>query len=150
MLHPALLKTMTPSLAMTDPALSQQQQQQVLPGAATAPPPPPSKKPPPPWASLATGGASGLASCLLLQPMDLLKTRVQQESREARRSTRIAAAAQAAVEKDGGIAGKRSAGAAAAAELEGRTQRLVRIIKQIWAEEGPRGFWRGTAPTVAR
>ena len=49
----------------TSQSVSQQQQQQ-------------QKINVPPWASLASGAASGLASCLLLQPMDLLKTRMQQ------------------------------------------------------------------------
>ena len=33
----------------------------------------------PAWKTLAVGGTAGLASCVLLQPMDLLKTRMQQE-----------------------------------------------------------------------
>ncbi|WFD32775.1 hypothetical protein MSPP1_003826 [Malassezia sp. CBS 17886] len=34
---------------------------------------------PPAWKTLCVGGAAGLCSCVLLQPMDLLKTRMQQE-----------------------------------------------------------------------
>ncbi|KDN42850.1 mitochondrial carrier [Tilletiaria anomala UBC 951] len=79
----------------------------------------------PPWASLATGAVSGLASCLLLQPMDLLKTRLQQESRRQGQRQRQHMA-------------------------ESRTARLLRTAHDIWAAEGARGFWRGTAPTVAR
>lgn len=33
----------------------------------------------PAWKTLGVGGTAGLASCVLLQPMDLLKTRMQQE-----------------------------------------------------------------------
>lgn len=33
----------------------------------------------PAWKTLGVGGAAGLTSCVLLQPMDLLKTRMQQE-----------------------------------------------------------------------
>lgn len=33
----------------------------------------------PAWKTLSVGGTAGLASCVLLQPMDLLKTRMQQE-----------------------------------------------------------------------
>ncbi|WFD21301.1 hypothetical protein MCAP1_003562 [Malassezia caprae] len=33
----------------------------------------------PAWKTLGVGGAAGLVSCVLLQPMDLLKTRMQQE-----------------------------------------------------------------------
>ena len=68
--------------------------------------------------------------------MDLLKTRVQQATRKSRID----------------IKGKGRAidGTPQVAQLEGRTQRLVRITKEIWHQEGPKGFWRGTAPTVAR
>ncbi|KAG8851972.1 hypothetical protein FRB96_008987 [Tulasnella sp. 330] len=62
---------------------------------------------------LASGGLSGFAAALALQPLDLLKTRVQQA--------------------DAG--GSRSATA---------------ISRQIYAQNGILGLWRGTLPTLAR
>jgi solute carrier family 25 protein 38 len=95
----------------------------------------------PPWATLSSGAASGLASCLLLQPMDLLKTRLQQEATNQRKLT------------SAGVA-KAIAGADLAPSSRGgptkRTRRLVNTIKTILEQEGWRGLWRGTVPTVAR
>lgn len=80
----------------------------------------------PPWASLASGAASGLASCLLLQPMDLLKTRMQQQQQHDRDEHR----------RRGGP--------------RKRTERLVSMARQVVRQDGWPGLWRGTGPTVAR
>ncbi|CEH13486.1 Predicted mitochondrial carrier protein [Ceraceosorus bombacis] len=85
----------------------------------------------PPYATLISGGASGLASCLLLQPLDLLKTRMQQ-------SPRLRSA------DDGN--GKRGRDWSAT----GRTRRLVGVARNVVHEEGVKGLWRGTGPTVVR
>lgn len=85
----------------------------------------------PPWASLTSGAASGLASCLLLQPMDLLKTRMQQEQQRER--DQIKSIPQ---HKRGGP--------------RRRTQRLIGLTKQVIKDDGWLGLWRGTVPTVAR
>mgnify|MGYP001508175803 FL=1 len=74
----------------------------------------------PAWKTLGVGGVAGLVSCVLLQPMDLLKTRMQQE--------RIPYAANAP-----------SAGT-----------RLVRAFHNVVETDGWRGLWRGTVPTMAR
>ncbi|KAG9038565.1 hypothetical protein FRB95_000786 [Tulasnella sp. JGI-2019a] len=65
---------------------------------------------------LASGGLSGFAAALALQPLDLLKTRVQQADGAANGSRRSATA----------------------------------ITKQIYAQHGVLGLWRGTIPTLAR
>lgn len=82
-----------------------------------------------PYATLLSGGASGLVSCLLLQPLDLLKTRMQQapssQMQQQQSVARLATPRQ-------------------------RTQRLVRVARQVMREDGLRGFWRGTGPTVVR
>ncbi|WFD28819.1 hypothetical protein MNAN1_003834 [Malassezia nana] len=73
----------------------------------------------PAWKTLGVGGAAGLTSCVLLQPMDLLKTRMQQE--------RLPTVGHATA-----------------------TQRLVRAFQSVVHDNGYRGLWRGTVPTVAR
>jgi len=73
----------------------------------------------PAWKTLGVGGVAGFTSCVLLQPMDLLKTRMQQE----RLPTTTTATA---------------------------TQRLVRAFQSVVHENGYRGLWRGTVPTIAR
>lgn len=85
----------------------------------------------PPWATLASGAASGLASCLLLQPMDFLKTRMQQQRTPAFDSNNL--------KLINGSAKKTS-----------RTARLVQTTKQVLRDDGWTGLWRGTVPTVAR
>ncbi|PWN39229.1 mitochondrial carrier [Ceraceosorus guamensis] len=85
----------------------------------------------PPYATLISGGASGLASCLLLQPLDLLKTRMQQ-------SPRLRSA------DDGNGTRGRDWSAT------GRTRRLVGVARNVVNEEGVKGLWRGTGPTVVR
>lgn len=71
--------------------------------------------------TLGVGALAGFSSCVLLQPFDLLKTRLQQETR-----------------------------ASARRENETRTQRLVRNIHEVRATHGWSGLWRGTVPTVLR
>ncbi|KAK0553882.1 hypothetical protein OC845_001019 [Tilletia horrida] len=74
----------------------------------------------PPWATLASGATSGLASCVLLQPMDLLKTRMQQEKQ------------------------------AASSSSTGNSGRLAHTIRTVIRDDGVRGLWRGTTPTIIR
>ncbi|WFD04247.1 hypothetical protein MOBT1_002952 [Malassezia obtusa] len=71
--------------------------------------------------TLGVGGFAGFASCVLLQPFDLLKTRMQQEQKHA------------GPKPD-----------------ERRTQRLVRHFRHVVRHDGWRGLWRGTMPTVVR
>jgi solute carrier family 25 protein 38 len=91
----------------------------------------------PPWATLSSGAASGLASCLLLQPMDLLKTRMQQQVIPSE----IIPPQDVPIPSD---QKKRRGGPSK------RTQRLVNTTKTVLREDGVRGLWRGTVPTVAR
>ncbi|KAJ9478132.1 Mitochondrial glycine transporter [Pseudozyma hubeiensis] len=84
----------------------------------------------PPYATLSFGALSGLASCVLLQPFDLLKTRLQQlDHHSSSASTSSAAAAQ---------------------KYASRTQKLIAITKDIVNRQGYQGLWRGTTPTVLR
>lgn len=71
--------------------------------------------------TLGVGGLAGFASCVLLQPFDLLKTRMQQE--QSRAGPHL---------------------------VETRTQRLVRNFRQVVKADGWQGLWRGTMPTVVR
>ena len=75
----------------------------------------------PPYATLAFGALSGLASCVLLQPFDLLKTRLQQLDHHSR-----------------------------SPQYTSRTAKLVSITQDILRTNGYRGLWRGTTPTVIR
>ncbi|SJX61891.1 related to Graves disease carrier protein [Sporisorium reilianum f. sp. reilianum] len=81
----------------------------------------------PPYATLAFGAVSGLASCVLLQPFDLLKTRLQQLDHTRPASSPIAAP-----------------------QYASRTAKLVAITKDIVRTHGYQGLWRGTTPTVIR
>ncbi|KAI8923444.1 mitochondrial carrier domain-containing protein [Entophlyctis helioformis] len=87
-----------------------------------------SKKSTDPGLHLVAGGLSGLLACILLQPLDLIKTRLQQ-SIHARIS--LAAAMQAPV--------------SSLAKLTTWT-----TIQDISRQEGIAGFWRGTVPTILR
>lgn len=71
--------------------------------------------------TLGVGALAGFTSCVLLQPFDLLKTRMQQEQQ----------------------GGQRRVG-------ESRTQRLLNNARTVVHTEGWRGLWRGTVPTVVR
>lgn len=86
----------------------------------------------PPYATLSFGALSGLASCVLLQPFDLLKTRLQQ------------------LDHRGGHAFDRASSSGVQAVQQTRTQRLLSITRNIVHEQGLKGLWRGTTPTVAR
>lgn len=92
-------------------------------------PPKPKAKSIPPYATLAFGAASGFASCVLLQPFDLLKTRLQQLDHHAAASQTTAS---------GSI------------QYQSRTQKLLTITKDIVRTKGYQGLWRGTTPTVIR
>lgn len=69
------------------------------------------------WNHLSSGALSGLTSAVILQPLDLLKTRLQQASEPSSTAKR---------------------------------RRLAPTIKQVLKEDGVRGLWRGTVPTLVR
>ena len=75
-----------------------------------------------PVATLSFGALSGFASCVLLQPFDLLKTRLQQLDTS---STPLARG-------------------------DSRTQKLRAVIRDTVQTQGYKGLWRGTAPTIVR
>lgn len=77
----------------------------------------------PPYATLAFGALSGFASCVLLQPFDLLKTRLQQLDHRPSPATPV---------------------------YQSRTQKLLGITRDIVRTQGYQGLWRGTTPTVIR
>ena len=79
----------------------------------------------PPYATLAFGAVSGFASCVLLQPFDLLKTRLQQLDHAPSSSI-------------------------TSQVYQSRTQKLIGITKNIVHTQGYQGLWRGTTPTVIR
>lgn len=84
----------------------------------------------PPYATLAFGALSGFASCVLLQPFDLLKTRLQQLDHRP-----LSPVSNKSISKP---------------QYASRTQKLVAITKDIVHTHGYQGLWRGTAPTVIR
>ncbi|KAJ2711663.1 hypothetical protein H4R19_003143, partial [Coemansia spiralis] len=71
---------------------------------------------------LGAGALSGMTSCVLLQPFDLIKTRVQQGQGAPGSSA----------------AARRGAGVVAGA------------VQSVLATEGVRGLWRGTVPSLMR
>lgn len=73
---------------------------------------------------LLSGATSGLASAVILQPLDLVKTRLQQGAGGG----------------DGGGVGGKGKGKG----------RLGRVVKGIVKDEGVGALWRGTVPTVVR
>ncbi|KAL2918863.1 hypothetical protein HK105_201697 [Polyrhizophydium stewartii] len=78
---------------------------------------------------LAAGGLSGLATCTLLQPFDLVKTRLQQSMQARQSLLRTLTAAQAS----------------ALRELSVWT-----TVRDVVRSDGVRGLWRGTLPTILR
>ncbi|PWY99075.1 mitochondrial carrier [Testicularia cyperi] len=91
----------------------------------------------PPYATLSFGALSGFASCVLLQPFDLLKTRLQQLDRLTISNA------------DAAVTPSASSGVGRLTQ-QTRTQRLVGITKEIIHTHGYQGLWRGTTPTVIR
>ncbi|OCF32700.1 solute carrier family 25, member 38 [Kwoniella heveanensis BCC8398] len=70
---------------------------------------------------LMSGALSGFSSAVVLQPLDLLKTRLQQAS-----------------------------GSASAQEGGLKRRRIRAVVKQVLREDGVPGLWRGTVPTLVR
>ncbi|KAM0746768.1 mitochondrial carrier [Meredithblackwellia eburnea MCA 4105] len=100
---------------------------------------------------LASGALSGAASVLTLQPLDLIKTRLQQDLPSLERSP-IASTSKVVIEGagGGGAGGARTVSLAAGA-VGGRSKIVVwDTVKQIVRDDGLRGLWRGTTPTLYR
>ncbi|WWC71389.1 uncharacterized protein I206_105344 [Kwoniella pini CBS 10737] len=68
---------------------------------------------------LASGALSGLSSAIVLQPLDLLKTRLQQ----------------------GGFGEEGN---------PTKRRRIRGVVRQVLTEDGVKGLWRGTVPTLVR
>ncbi|CAG8475810.1 12051_t:CDS:2 [Ambispora leptoticha] len=80
-----------------------------------------------PIAHLTAGAISGLSSCVLLQPFDLLKTRLQQERQFRNQLQNLSSA-----------------------KLSPMNSVLVSTVKNIIAKDSITGLWRGTVPTIFR
>ncbi|KAI9221354.1 mitochondrial carrier domain-containing protein [Blastocladiella britannica] len=85
---------------------------------------------------LAAGAVSGLATCIALQPLDVIKTRMQQTAVELDRSA----------SKGGALPLARLAQFRAL----GVSGQIHSVLTQVVHERGIPGLWRGTAPTVLR
>ncbi|GAA5821851.1 hypothetical protein JCM11251_004743 [Rhodosporidiobolus azoricus] len=95
---------------------------------------------------LASGAVSGAASVLALQPLDLIKTRVQQAP---------AAASAATVERipvntGGGGAAVLEAAAVKTPRPRATQAKIWHTAKEVVRTDGVRGLWRGTGPTLYR
>ncbi|KAK0533958.1 hypothetical protein OC842_002802 [Tilletia horrida] len=112
----------------------QQQQQQQPPASAAAPPRKATAIPP--WATLTSGAVSGLASCVLLQPMDLLKTRLQQADARAPPAASPGSSSATTTSSN--------------SNSNSSSSRLVRTVRLVVQSEGVSGLWRGTTPTIIR
>ncbi|KAJ3177401.1 hypothetical protein HDU87_004420 [Geranomyces variabilis] len=75
------------------------------------------------------GALSGLAACVALQPLDLVKTRLQQETHTLRQS--LASTAISTTTTAGRIS-------------------LWSVASGVIAADGAKGLWRGTWPTILR
>ncbi|CAI2161394.1 2061_t:CDS:2 [Funneliformis geosporum] len=71
-------------------------------------------------AHLTSGAVSGLASCVILQPFDLVKTRIQQQRQQRGKS------------------------------LTPLNSTIMQTVKNIVNNESISGLWRGTVPTIFR
>ncbi|KAJ3354523.1 hypothetical protein GGF32_002469 [Allomyces javanicus] len=97
---------------------------------------------PPPAIHLLGGALSGMTTCIALQPLDVVKTRLQQEA--AHHGNAVANGAR--------HAGSLSALHARIAKFQalGLSGQVRVITKQIVDERGVQGLWRGTTPTILR
>ncbi|KAI9173301.1 hypothetical protein H9P43_007432 [Blastocladiella emersonii ATCC 22665] len=90
---------------------------------------------------LAAGAMSGLATCIILQPFDVVKTRLQQAAVDCDRSL-----AETAAGRRGGVLPARLAGFRSL----GITGQIQAVVRQVVDERGVQGLWRGTSPTILR
>ncbi|TNY19092.1 mitochondrial carrier domain-containing protein [Rhodotorula diobovata] len=90
---------------------------------------------------LASGAVSGAASVFMLQPLDLIKTRVQQDPAPPVAST------SRAIGTSGGAAVLQPEAPAVA---KAQRARIWTTTKDVVRTDGLRGLWRGTVPTLYR
>ncbi|RGB33135.1 mitochondrial carrier domain-containing protein [Rhizophagus diaphanus] len=74
-----------------------------------------------PIVHLASGAVSGLTSCVLLQPFDLVKTRIQQQRQHHKNDGR-----------------------------KSLNSTVLRTVKDIIEKDNISGLWKGTVPTILR
>ncbi|GAA5880623.1 hypothetical protein JCM1840_002273 [Sporobolomyces johnsonii] len=108
----------------------------------SAPIPPPAPALPASW-HLASGAISGAASVLILQPLDLIKTRIQQEP-----ATLAAPSARVTCVTGGG--GTAAATLSQAPARVAAPPKIWQTTKEVVRTDGLHGLWRGTGPTLYR
>ncbi len=106
---------------------------------------------------LLSGALSGFASSIFLQPLDLIKTRIQQGPPKAGPPVEIrdvlkTVAPNLKLGKGVGLAEGEGEGVLAAKALKklGKSREILPVVREVISEEGVRGLWRGTVPTIAR
>ncbi|BGP14931.1 hypothetical protein JCM10213_007268 [Rhodosporidiobolus nylandii] len=95
---------------------------------------------------LASGALSGAVSVLALQPLDLIKTRIQQQpAAVASKPQRVPA-----VVGTGGGAAVLEVTGRKTPESRGMQARILQTAREVVRTDGVRGLWRGTGPTLYR
>ncbi|KAG8818045.1 hypothetical protein FRC17_010985 [Serendipita sp. 399] len=104
-----------------------------------------------------TGGISGFASAVVLQPFDLVKTRLQQDNTFHTRIIESATATttsnhkvNARVEQTTVRRGNGNLAQTKGSAVRGKGPSIPRVFMKIWKEEGRLALWRGTGATLAR
>ncbi|GAA5895137.1 hypothetical protein JCM6882_008290 [Rhodosporidiobolus microsporus] len=95
---------------------------------------------------LASGAVSGAASVLALQPLDLVKTRIQQ----APATAPAPAVERIPVTAGGGGAAVLEAAAAKGSRPRATQAKIWHTAKEVVRTDGVKGLWRGTGPTLYR
>ncbi|RUS23186.1 mitochondrial carrier domain-containing protein [Endogone sp. FLAS-F59071] len=88
------------------------------------------KPKPRPFVHLSAGAVSGLFACTVLQPLDLIKTRLQQQKQQHLAFLKEA--------KGKGIT------------IAPLNSTIYSTVKDIVTQNGVQGLWRGTTPTIIR
>ncbi|KAI8388176.1 mitochondrial carrier domain-containing protein [Radiomyces spectabilis] len=83
-----------------------------------------------PFLHLSGGAMSGMVACIVLQPLDLIKTRLQQQRQDHLAFLREA--------KKKGLL------------VAPQNSTIVSTVRDIVRSNGPSGLWRGTIPTILR
>ncbi|KWU47440.1 mitochondrial carrier [Rhodotorula sp. JG-1b] len=132
---------------MLDPPVSTEAE---LPPAAAAEPAAKSHAALPASWHLASGALSGAASVLMLQPLDLIKTRIQQDRPPPSSSTAATSAttARSSTPSSHLAAGTSSEQPALKAKVP--RAKILTTAREVVRIDGVQGLWRGTVPTLYR